>query len=383
MATVVIIHAAEDALPARALAEKLRQAKLTVELEKGAGAEVRDAAKAGQLSLALWSPRSVGNAALAEDVAFAKSKGKFVHALMQNAKLPDQFKNDKAIDLTGWRGEDEFPAWRQLAQEVTSKVGAAPLPPPAPRPPSGFFQPGAQNIAPGAGQQAAPAGGQQRRPAAPAQRPPQQAARQAPPPPRPAPQAQRSTPQPARSFDSAPEPKKGGGMVMIAIVTFLIVAALGGGGYYFWSQQQSAQAASSAWDDVPHNDAAAIRAFLAGNPGTHRADAQAALTQLEEQSFDAARDADTIEAFQGFLRDFPQSAHAMDARGRIAELQSMPDQTATPEGTDATTTTTTAPNPDLAPPGATTPPAATAPDATSGGPAQLTPPATTTQPPTP
>jgi hypothetical protein len=58
MATVVILHAAEDTLPARALAEKVRQAKLDVVLEK-TGEEVREALKSGQVSIALWSPRSV------------------------------------------------------------------------------------------------------------------------------------------------------------------------------------------------------------------------------------------------------------------------------------------------------------------------------------
>jgi hypothetical protein len=377
MATVVIIHAAEDALPARALAEKLRLAKLTVVLEKQPGEEQREAAKAAQVTIALWSPRSVAQPALVEDAAFARGKSKIVHARMQNAPLPDAFKGDKTVDLTGWRGEEEFPAWRELAKAVTDKAGVAPLPPPAPRPPSGFFQPGrvgAADPAPAGGRQQAPRPAQQ--PARPAQAPRPQPAAQTPraQAPRPAPQ------QPARSYDPAPEPKKGGGMVMIAVITFVVVAALGGGGYYFWSQQQSAQATTTTWDDVPRNDASALRAFLAGNPGAHRQEASAALTQLEEQSFDAARDADTIDGFQGFLNEFPQSSHALEARGRIAELQSMPDQT--PGEDTTTTTTTTAPadatNPDLVPPGTT-------PDA-SGGPATLTPPAApttdATQPPT-
>jgi len=59
MATVVVIHAAEDTLPARALAEKLRQAKLDVVLEKQPGDELRDAVKAAPVTIALWSPRSI------------------------------------------------------------------------------------------------------------------------------------------------------------------------------------------------------------------------------------------------------------------------------------------------------------------------------------
>ena len=108
MASVAIIHAAEDALPARALAEKLRQAKLTVVLEKNAGEEQRNAAKDAKVTVVLWSPRSNGQQALIEDAQFAKGKSKLLHACMQNAAAPDAFKNDKIINLTGWRVEDDF-----------------------------------------------------------------------------------------------------------------------------------------------------------------------------------------------------------------------------------------------------------------------------------
>src|SRR5262249_5390829 len=137
MATALIIHAPDDALPARALAEKLRAAKLNVILEKPAGEDVREAVKGAQVVVALWSPRSVNQAALIDDVAFARGKSKLVHAQMQNAQTPSQFAGDKSVNLTGWRGEDEFAPWRELAKQVTDRAGVAPLPPPAPRPASG------------------------------------------------------------------------------------------------------------------------------------------------------------------------------------------------------------------------------------------------------
>src|SRR5215510_4160511 len=142
MATVVIIHAADDTLPARALAEKLRQAKLTVTLEHPLGEPLREAVRNAQVTLALWSPRSVAQAALVDEVQAARGKSKVVHALMQNAALPDQFRGEQPINLTGWRGEDDFAPWRDLAKLITSKAGVSNLPPPADRPPSGFFQPG-------------------------------------------------------------------------------------------------------------------------------------------------------------------------------------------------------------------------------------------------
>lgn len=380
MPTVVIIHAADDTLPARALAEKLRQAKLTVVVEKQ-GEDLREAAKSAQAAVALWSPRSAADAAMVGDVTFVRGKSKLVHALMQNTPLPDAFRGDKAANLTGWRGEDDFLGWRDLAKLVTERAGVAPLPPPAPRVDSGFFAPGRVDPANAANAGAAAQTAPRRAATPPPQRqaPPQSAPRAAAPPPRPA--APRTAPPPR---DYAPEPereKKGGGM-MIVIIALVVLVLGGGGGYFWWSQQQNAHAASTAWESIDRNDPGALRAFIASQSGPVKQEAQAALSQLEERSYEAASDTDTVEALQGFLHDFPDSQHALAARGRIAELQANATNgaPATATTTDTTTATTTV-SPDLVPPGATST-TTTAPAPTTGGPAALTPPAepSTTQP---
>jgi hypothetical protein len=355
MATVAIIHAADDALPARALAEKLRLAKLTVILEK-AGDDLRGALRDAKVSIALWSPRSVGQQSVIDDATFARSKTKLVHATMQNSATPSGFGGDKTVNLTGWRGEDDFAAWRELAKLVTDKAGVAPLPPPTPRPAPGFFQPGVVRdpdaitkshlppLRPNAQQQQR--GGQQPRPA------PQQRAQAAP----------RAAP-----ANMAPAESSGGGRgMMIGIIAFAVIAAAGAGGYYFWNQSQGA-ASMTAWDSVAQNDPDALRAVLSGDPGEYRNEAQAALAALEERTFEAASDADTIEAFEAFVNDFPESEHALAARGRIAELRSMPEAPAEDE-TTGVLPPEEAPDPDLLPPNTG------APD-TSGGPPSLTPPA--------
>lgn len=159
---------------------------------------------------------------------------------------------------------------------------------------------------------------------------------------------------------------------MIAIVTFIVVALLGGGGYYFWNQSQNADATAVAWQAVDQNNADALRAFLDGDPGDYRDDAQQALAALEERTFEAASDADTIEALEAFVNDFPESEHAVAARGRIAELQlATPAASVDPNAVDPNAPAPT-PDPDLVPPGSTTTPAPT-----TGGPAPITPPAET------
>jgi hypothetical protein len=356
MPSVVIIHAAEDTLPARALAEKLRQAQVQVVLEKPPGEDLRTAVKGAPVTIALWSPRSNASAELAEEVNFARGKSTVFHALMQSAQAPDRFRGDKTVNLTGWRGEDEFAPWRELAKLVTDKTGVAPLPPPAPKPPSGFFQPGRPG--PG-GAQAAPAPGA--RPQQQQQRAPQPQRQQAAPQRQPQPTPQRSIPA------HAEEPKKGGGMVVIAAVVFVVVAALGGGGYWFMTQN-NAQATSAAWDAVSRDDADALRNFIANDPGQYRDEAETALANLEESTFSSAQRADTIEAYEAFLNDFPESQHATRANGRIAELRTL-----TPPAPEVTEEVPLAPetDPDLLPPGTTAP---ATPDTTSG-PAQITPPA--------
>lgn len=354
MPTVVIIHAPDDAMPARALAEKLRQTRVTVTLDKPLGEETRAAVKSAQAAIVLWSPRSVSQQALADDVEFARGKPGVIHACMQNTQAPERFRSDRTVNLTGWRGEDEFPAWRELAQLVTDKVGLAPLPPPPPRSGSGFFQPGRPSDA----------GPPPRPMPQPRQRAPASSApRSAPQPSRPAPVAS-APPRPAQraplhAVPDDPPPRKGGGGLVIALVALVAVAAAGGGGYYFWTQSQNARTTSAAWESVEQNNAASLRAFIAGDPGEYRDEAETALAELEERTFEAASDSDTVEALEAFLNDFPDSEHALVVRGRIAELrsQSQPPEVATLPADGATT------DPDLVPPGSA-----------PAGPAQLTPP---------
>lgn len=327
MSNVVIIHAPEDALPARALAEKLRQARLSVVIEKPAGEEIRNAIKGAKVAIALWSPRSSGQPVLAEDAAFARSSTALIHATMQNAPLPAQFRNDQAIDLTGWRGEDDFPAWRTLAKNVAEKAGA-PAPPPASRQGSGFFTPGRT----GAAAQSA----------GPRQPPPQRPQPAAPPRPNPP----RAAPAPAAL--EAEDPAPGGGRALLFGAIGLAAVVALGAGYFFLSQSQSGSTRAADWNSIDSSDASALRAFIAGSPGEFEDEAEDALAELEERSFEAASDEDSIEALEAFAREFPESEHLLVARGRIAELRTLAAEAAPPA--PPAEEVAPAPDPDLVPP---------------------------------
>lgn len=343
MASVVIIHAPEDAMPARALADKVRRAGLSVILEQPSGQQARQAVSSAAVVIALWSPRSVANEAIADDVTFASATCAVIHATMQNAHAPERFGGEPAVNLTGWRGDDDFSPWRELGALVTQAAGAPPLPPASPRQAPGFFQPGR----PEAPQPSADALEGRPRPAR--DRTASLAIDADGLPPRP-----REEPRPPGPVDRPPiEPVEGNRNVMKVAITAIAIAALGGGGIWFMTQSGAASSAS-AWEQVDQSDTDELRAFLAGNPGSWRDEAQDALAALEERSYGAARDADTIEAYQAFLEEFPASErYNLSARGRIAELR------AAPSPSDDETAGLLAPiegvplDPDLVPPGVT------------------------------
>jgi len=355
MPTVVIIHAAEDTLPARALAEKVRQAKLDVVLEKS-GDELRDAVKAANVTIALWSPRSATQAELADDAAFARGKTKLIHASMQSASAPDQFRADPTVNLTGWRGEDDFPAWRDLAKLVTAKAGVSPLPPPAPKPPSGFFQPGA--VTPQAQTASAP-------PRASAQQPRQQ--QQA----RPQAQQARSAPQPRAPAAPRDAGEKGGAnMMLIGIITFIVVALAGGSGYWFMTQNGG----ESAYASIDHDSVSALNEFLATDPSA--ADSQRAredLARLETAALADARAANSVDAWEAFLRDFPNSDEAVFAQGQIQQLR-LQQSNAPPETPTDGALPADPLNPDALLQPMPPPPTTTPPSTTPQGPTSLSPP---------
>jgi hypothetical protein len=337
MASVVIIHAPEDAMPARALADKVRRTGVSVILEQPSGQDVRNAVSTAAAAIALWSPRSAANEAIIDDVAFARAACAVMHATMQNASAPEMFSGEPTANLTGWRGEDEFAGWRALGSWVTQAAGAPPLPPPQHQQAPGFFQPGRPEPARTA--TAAPPRARTTPLAIDAGGPPRTEEDHRPPP-----------------IDRAPlEPESGNRSVMTIAIAAIAVAALGGGGIWFATQSGAASSAAT-WEQVDHDNADALRAFIAGRPGSWRDEAESALAALEERHYRAARDADTIEAYQAFLEEFPGSArYNLSARGRIAELRSAPSTPGDEEATSLLAPLDGVPlDPDLVPPNATT-----------------------------
>jgi hypothetical protein len=145
-------------------------------------------------------------------------------------------------------------------------------------------------------------------------------------------------------------------MAVIGIVTVAVLALAGGGLFYLSQQRADDGALEQIWREVDINDASQLRTFIGSSDGPLRAQAVDALRALEETQFDAAMESDNIDAFQDFLRDFPESQYATRARGRIAELRELGPQSDTSEEAtegeiDSETGLPIGTDPDLVPPG--------------------------------
>jgi len=122
------------------------------------------------------------------------------------------------------------------------------------------------------------------------------------------------------SFDVEEPARRGLPLAAMIALAAVVVGGLGFGGVYFWRQMQNERSERAAWEAVPA-DSSAIRRFLAADPGEYRDEAQDALAQLEAQRSRQANEANTVEALQQYLGEFPDGVHSLAARGRLAELQ--------------------------------------------------------------
>jgi|CXWL01.1.fsa_nt_gi hypothetical protein len=128
-----------------------------------------------------------------------------------------------------------------------------------------------------------------------------------------------------------PAPRSGLPPAALAAIALVVLGLLGGGGYFVWrtvDAQQRAAAIDQAWAQVARDDPAALRGFIGGTPGLHKDEAEAVLNQLEQTRYAAAQTLDTIEAWRAFADGFPGTQNAMNAQGRIGELEQLAAMTA-------------------------------------------------------
>jgi hypothetical protein len=135
MADVCIVFSKADEGAARFLADKIKSVGKTVEGYTSDTAPIEQIAGATGVFVTLWSPSSGSDDTLLATASRARETGKLLHARMLGAAGPAAFASDPAIDLTGWKGEDLYPAWRRMVAEIEARLSGQPAPvPPAPEP---------------------------------------------------------------------------------------------------------------------------------------------------------------------------------------------------------------------------------------------------------
>jgi TIR domain-containing protein len=128
MADVFLSYAREDRDTALRLAQALEARGWSVwwDREIIAG-EAFDQAIERELAgaravIVLWSKRSIASEWVKNEAADAADRGLLVPALLDDARLPLEFRRRQAADLAGWSGDVEHQGFRALCDGVVAKV---------------------------------------------------------------------------------------------------------------------------------------------------------------------------------------------------------------------------------------------------------------------
>ncbi len=318
MADVFISYKSERRAAAEHLAEILSDYGYSVWWDYGLvsgrdfGAQIERELRAAKAVVVLWCALSRDSEWVLEEATLAKKLGTAIPTMIERIDLPLGFARAQTLDLSDWDGAPRSHKLERLLRDIGDRVGRPPQPnlDGLDRTDRAWRRFGAPSL-----KQFALVTPLERE--APARTMPGVLAAPAP---RPSPPRMRTVIAPhVQAVRRRVLPQ----LALVGIVGLAVAA--GAGGYFLYDRAQAAQAAATTWEHIDKSDPAAIRAFLASaNVGEWRGSAQAALEGLELKRLSEARAADTIESLEKFIHDFPDSSHALEINGRIAELRAMP-----------------------------------------------------------
>jgi len=149
MADVFISYASEDRETARKLAGILESHGYSVWWDRKiiAGQTydqvIERELEAAGAAVVLWSKNSVTSEWVKNEAAVAAERGVLVPVLIENVKLPLEFRRRQTVDLAGWKGDETHGGLSSLQEGISAAVAGAasgrsiaPTPAPAPKPPS-------------------------------------------------------------------------------------------------------------------------------------------------------------------------------------------------------------------------------------------------------
>ena len=147
MADVFISYASEDREKARKLAGVLESRGYSVWWDRKiiAGQTydqvIERELEAAGAAVVLWSKSSVDSEWVKNEAAVAAERGVLVPVLIENVKLPLEFRRRQTVDLAGWKGDETHGGLSSLQEGISAAVAGAasgrsiaPQPPAPPKP---------------------------------------------------------------------------------------------------------------------------------------------------------------------------------------------------------------------------------------------------------
>jgi hypothetical protein len=83
--------------------------------------------------IVLWSCLSVQSQFVKDEASFALELGTLTPVLLERVEPPFRFKRLHTVDLTGWSGAEDSPAFERLAADLAEALGAPPEAAPKPK----------------------------------------------------------------------------------------------------------------------------------------------------------------------------------------------------------------------------------------------------------
>jgi hypothetical protein len=135
MTDVFISYATEDRERVRKIASALQACGWSVWWDRNIKAGqafdqvIEHELETAKSVVVLWSKDSISSEWVKNEAATAAERGVLVPALIDNVKLPLEFRRRQTADLIGWDGDTSYPGFQALSEGIAATAGMTPAAP--------------------------------------------------------------------------------------------------------------------------------------------------------------------------------------------------------------------------------------------------------------